>query len=226
MSRPSPASVHRWMTMASPGLPHDYNRRWTPITPTTNEFVSNPTHETSVTLTCFPLRTRKPGACNKCWWTRKSTTTGLRSLRWTSPTRARRANQPCACAGLGLWPDGRKIVNRKSKIVNPPKWYPHPELNRDQRFRKPPLYPFELWGQGPDDQPRRGRSCPDVYTLARHRGQTSFGKDESGLKPRNTRNTRNARHLLPLSCLEDACIWVELLTLFLRRWIYTHYTHN
>ena len=27
------------------------------------------------------------------------------------------------------------------------RWYPHPELNRDQRFRKPPLYPFELWGQ-------------------------------------------------------------------------------
>ena len=27
-----------------------------------------------------------------------------------------------------------------------PRWYPHPELNRDQRFRKPPLYPFELWG--------------------------------------------------------------------------------
>ena len=27
------------------------------------------------------------------------------------------------------------------------KWYPHPELNRDQRFRKPPLYPFELWGR-------------------------------------------------------------------------------
>ena len=26
-------------------------------------------------------------------------------------------------------------------------WYPHPELNRDQRFRKPPLYPFELWGR-------------------------------------------------------------------------------
>ena len=25
------------------------------------------------------------------------------------------------------------------------KWYPHPELNRDQRFRKPLLYPFELW---------------------------------------------------------------------------------
>ncbi len=25
-------------------------------------------------------------------------------------------------------------------------WYPHPELNRNQRFRKPPLYPFELWG--------------------------------------------------------------------------------
>jgi hypothetical protein len=26
-------------------------------------------------------------------------------------------------------------------------WYPHPELNGDPRFRKPLLYPFELWGQ-------------------------------------------------------------------------------
>jgi hypothetical protein len=25
-------------------------------------------------------------------------------------------------------------------------WYPHPELNGNQRFRKPLLYPFELWG--------------------------------------------------------------------------------
>ena len=25
-------------------------------------------------------------------------------------------------------------------------WYPRPELNRDQRFRKPLLYPFELRG--------------------------------------------------------------------------------
>src|SRR5262245_16964362 len=31
-------------------------------------------------------------------------------------------------------------------LVRFSKWYPHPELNRDQRFRKPPLYPFELWG--------------------------------------------------------------------------------
>ena len=30
-----------------------------------------------------------------------------------------------------------------------PKWYPHPELNGDQRFRKPLLYPFELWGRNP-----------------------------------------------------------------------------
>ena len=26
-------------------------------------------------------------------------------------------------------------------------WYPRPELNRDLRFRKPLLYPFELRGQ-------------------------------------------------------------------------------
>jgi hypothetical protein len=30
----------------------------------------------------------------------------------------------------------RKALNKR--------WYPRPELNRDQRFRKPPLYPFEL----------------------------------------------------------------------------------
>jgi hypothetical protein len=27
------------------------------------------------------------------------------------------------------------------------RWYPRPELNRNQRFRKPLLYPFELRGQ-------------------------------------------------------------------------------
>ena len=26
------------------------------------------------------------------------------------------------------------------------RWYPHPELNGNPRFRKPLLYPFELWG--------------------------------------------------------------------------------
>ena len=26
-------------------------------------------------------------------------------------------------------------------------WYPHPELNGNPRFRKPLLYPFELWGR-------------------------------------------------------------------------------
>ncbi len=31
--------------------------------------------------------------------------------------------------------------------ILPADWYPHPELNRDQRFRKPLLYPFELWGR-------------------------------------------------------------------------------
>ena len=45
----------------------------------------------------------------------------------------------------------RPIFYFPSAIFHPPltrrKWYPHPELNRDQRFRKPPLYPFELWGQ-------------------------------------------------------------------------------
>ena len=32
------------------------------------------------------------------------------------------------------------------------KWYPQAELNGHQRFRKPPLYPFELWGHTIDSQ--------------------------------------------------------------------------
>ena len=35
----------------------------------------------------------------------------------------------------------------RSKSLGPGDWYPHPELNGDPRFRKPLLYPFELWGQ-------------------------------------------------------------------------------
>jgi hypothetical protein len=70
--------------------------------------------------------------------------------------------KPSLCAGLLLsrgfpsaaflsaqrihfWP--LYPVRRKSTVkVLVGKWYPHPELNRNQRFRKPPLYPFELWG--------------------------------------------------------------------------------
>ena len=37
------------------------------------------------------------------------------------------------------------------------KWYPHPELNGNQRFRKPLLYPFELWGQRRQENRSRAR---------------------------------------------------------------------
>ncbi len=33
-------------------------------------------------------RQENPGACSRCWWTRKSTTTGWRNSRWTWPNRA------------------------------------------------------------------------------------------------------------------------------------------
>jgi hypothetical protein len=39
------------------------------------------------------------------------------------------------------------ICNGGPEPQEPGPWYPHPELNRDQRFRKPLLYPFELWGR-------------------------------------------------------------------------------
>ncbi len=42
------------------------------------------------------------------------------------------------CSFSGCW---------RLEVGGSPGWYPHPELNGDQRFRKPPLYPFELWGR-------------------------------------------------------------------------------
>lgn len=42
------------------------------------------------------------------------------------------------------WQDSNVLVPRKWLLL---RWYPDQELNLDQRFRKPPLYPFELSGQ-------------------------------------------------------------------------------
>jgi hypothetical protein len=60
------------------------------------------------------------------------------------------------------------------------RWYPHPELNRDQRFRKPPLYPFELWGQ-----------WPYIHRVTHRSGQVSYqleGKVEGKRKRLNFQN--------------------------------------
>jgi hypothetical protein len=38
------------------------------------------------------------------------------------------------------------------------KWYPRPELNRDGRFRKPLLYPFEVQGH-------KGRCQISAFTI-------------------------------------------------------------
>src|SRR5213595_527410 len=39
------------------------------------------------------------------------------------------------------------LERSRKKIASSQSWYPRPELNWNQRFRKPLLYPFELRGQ-------------------------------------------------------------------------------
>ena len=47
------------------------SRRWTLTTPSTNASVSIPTRATPATPTSRRPTTKNPGACSKCWWTRK-----------------------------------------------------------------------------------------------------------------------------------------------------------
>ena len=47
---------------------------------------------------------------------------------------------------------------------------PHPELNWDQRFRKPLLYPFELWGQA-ISKPKRDLKMEPMAGIAQRRSQ-------------------------------------------------------
>ena len=51
------------------------------------------------------------------------------------------AIQPQCALWVGVR-DGEMMLGA-GKLEEP---YPHPELNGDPRFRKPLLYPFELWG--------------------------------------------------------------------------------
>ena len=46
-----------------------------------------------------------------------------------------------AIAALPKWDTFKTPPTR---VLPDSDWYPRPELNRDQRFRKPLLYPFEL----------------------------------------------------------------------------------
>ena len=41
----------------------------------------------------------------------------------------------------------KRCVGESPVIKGDFEWYSHQELNLDQRFRKPLLYPFELWEQ-------------------------------------------------------------------------------
>ena len=59
----------------------------------TSTFASIRTPGMRVTLTSFPPKTKKPGACSKCSWTRMSTTTGSRNSRWIWASRGSWANR-------------------------------------------------------------------------------------------------------------------------------------
>src|SRR5690606_32011340 len=69
----------------------------------------------------------------------------------------------------GSRPDqgSRRIHARWTAGPEVREWYSHQESNLDQRFRKPPLYPFELWehvGWAPAATARGPALCFDEAT--------------------------------------------------------------
>jgi hypothetical protein len=62
------------------------------------------------------------------------------------------SREHCGVSGL-RWVHRINPVRMGSTMQRVEGWYPHPELNRNPRFRKPLLYPFELWGQAVDSAP-------------------------------------------------------------------------
>ena len=67
---------------------------------------STPRPATSATPTSMPVRRpARRGACSRCSWTRRGSTTGWRSSRWTSPPRASRASRCSSCCASAAWRD-------------------------------------------------------------------------------------------------------------------------
>ena len=95
------------MPTASLGPPTGCTRRWTPTTPNTSTSASTRTRATSATPTSLPPRTRRPGASSRCWWTRRSTTTGWRSSKWTWRSHAPWASRSFDCGESAVWFESR-----------------------------------------------------------------------------------------------------------------------
>ena len=67
------------------------------------------------------------------------------------PQGSREAAKGTSAGATEDWPEQMKDLTEASRgarlaFVGFVGWYPHPELNGNPRFRKPLLYPFELWG--------------------------------------------------------------------------------
>ena len=68
------------------------------------------------------------------------------------PQESREAAKGTSAGAVKDWPEQMKDLTEAScggrlAFLGFMGWYPHPELNGNPRFRKPLLYPFELWGQ-------------------------------------------------------------------------------
>ena len=125
------AGAHPSLLTAGPRRPaldrrRGCSRRWTPTTPSTSASAWTRTPATCATPTSCPPKTSAPGASSRCWWTRRSTTIGWRSSKWTSPARARlRAGAAASEAGKldlsrGLSPDISCSSNQALAHANRP----------------------------------------------------------------------------------------------------------
>src|SRR4051794_37246878 len=94
--------------------------------------------------------------------------------------------------------NGRKCDERglqQSKTLRDG-WYPRPELNRDQRFRKPLLYPFELrrhFARTPRPKKMPEPRCQDNQDVQ------IPGDDGTGMAPLESCNVSGCQARMPLT---------------------------
>ena len=103
--------------------------------PSTARSASTPRPATSATPTSRRPAMGRPGACSRCWWTPRTTTTGWPSSKWISPPRARNRRRWCGSSGSDRWKmtaDRQQAADGASRAGNP---WPSAPGRADQRDR-------------------------------------------------------------------------------------------
>ena len=101
---------------------------------------STPRRGTSVTPTSNPPTTGQPGACSRCSWIRRASTTGSRSSTWTSAPRAKRASRSYSCGASAASSEPGayrlpKAISARARTRTAGRESPTPPRSRGSRTR-------------------------------------------------------------------------------------------